>query len=341
MAGRLRAIFVCCVLLVTACEVPPQFASRVLPGPEVDGPSSFRFFSPSSFWNTPLADNARLDPASAAITADLLTQLDRGAEWINTDGFSTPIYTVSANQPRIPVELTRSFSHPGVLDAFSSVPMPSNARPSVGFDGYLVVHQPSTDQLWEFWIAQGPSAEAAEAGHGASRWGAMWGGRLDGASSSDGVFPQGVGPSASGLALVGGTILLSDMEAGRIDHALAMAIPDVRAGVYTSPANRTDGTSSRPTAVPMGARLRIDPDVDLAALGLPRPTLVIAEAAQQYGLILRDTSGGQITLYGEDPTPGDDQAVYERFFEGRSADQVMEAFPWQHLELLQMDLRSD
>jgi hypothetical protein len=51
------------------------------------------------------------------------------------------------------------------------------------------------------------------------------------------------------------------------------------------------GTSTSPVSLPEGARLRLGPNLDLAALHLPRLTLMIAEAAQHYGIVLRDTAG--------------------------------------------------
>ena len=53
-------------------------------------------------------------------------------------------------------------------------------------------------------------------------------------------------------------MLLDELKAGRIDHALAINLPAPRAGVFAWPAQRTDGTGP-PTALPEGARLRLDP----------------------------------------------------------------------------------
>ena len=50
----------------------------------------------------------------------------------------------------------------------------------------------------------------------------------------------------------------------------------------------------------MGARLRLDPRLDLSTLGLNRAERVIAKALQEYGMVLGDTSGG-FTLYAAHP----------------------------------------
>ena len=164
--------------------------------------------------------------------------------------------------------------------------MPADAQPAGGTDKHLVVWQPSTDRLWEFWQLEDTS----------EGWQARWGGAMQNASSASGVYgPEawpgagtGWGASASSLSIAGGLITLEDLEKGVINHALAIGIPNVRGGVYASPAQRTDGTSTSSLSLPEGARLRLDPSLDLAALHLPRLTLMIAEAAQRYGIVVRD-----------------------------------------------------
>jgi hypothetical protein len=58
-------------------------------------------FSPSSVWNKPLSSTTPLAPDSAALVIDLKRQVDTYRAWINTNQFSTPVYTVPANQPRV------------------------------------------------------------------------------------------------------------------------------------------------------------------------------------------------------------------------------------------------
>ena len=45
------------------------------------------------------------------------------------------------------------------------------------------------------------------------------------------------------------------------------------------------------SSLPEGAHLRLNPNLNLAALHLPRLTLMIAEAAQRYGIFVRDGQG--------------------------------------------------
>jgi hypothetical protein len=144
------------------------------------------------------------------------------------------------------------------------------------------------------------------------------------------------------MSTVGGLISLEDLEKGQINHAVALLVPEVRSGVYASPAQRTDGKSTDPLSLPEGARLRLNPSLDLASLHLPRVTLMIAEAAQRYGIYVRDR-GGQVTFQAQDPIPTGTEpyAGPSGYFEGRSPRQLLASFPWGQLELLKLELHSN
>jgi len=324
-----------------AAPSPPLAEPPSDPGSPSETP--FRFFSPSSFWNAPLPAEAAIDPQSAAITGAFETTIELELQagsgpWINTTDYSVPIYTVPADQPTVPVQLLSQFHSPSLQSAWREVPLPPQARASADSDRHLVVWQPSSDRLWEFWrLAQLDGS-----------WSAAWGGAMRNVSSNAGVYGPGAWPgaeswwgsSASSLSLAGGLITLEDLQRGEIDHGLAIAIPNVRAGFYTPPAQRTDGTSDSPLALPEGACLRLDPDLDLAALRLPRLTLMIAEAAQRYGIVVRDRAK-VAHFFAQDPTPTgtNPYAGPAGYFEGRSPAQLLSRFPWSRLELLAMELR--
>ena len=110
---------------------------------------------------------------------------------------------------------------------------------------------------------------------------------------------------------------------------------------YASPAQRTDGKSASPLSLPEGAHLRLDPNLDLAALHLPRLTLMIAEAAQRYGIFITDGSSDREIL-AQDPTPTgtNPYAGPDGYFEGKYPNQLLASFPWSQLELLKMELHS-
>jgi hypothetical protein len=310
------------------------------PGPPPGRP--FRFFSAKSFWNRPLPADAPVDPHSAEIGAAFNREIAAektagGGPTVNTTRWSVPIYTVPADQPAVSVDLASVSPQPALQLAFEAVPLPPNAQPAGGNDRHLAVWQPSTDRLWEFW----------QLAHGPQGWYASAGGAMRNVSSGLGVYERGVWPGAtstwggwaSSLALVGGLISLEDLELGRINHALVISIPNVRAYVYASPARRTDGTSADPLSLPEGAHLRLPPGLNLAALHLPRLALMIAEAAQQYGLFVA-AKAANVAFSAQDPVSNGTEPFGgpDGFFEGTTPQQLLASFPWKRLQLLKMTL---
>ncbi len=314
-----------------------------------------RFFGSASFWNAPLSLGAPLDPNSTAIV-NALNQIEakeapNNQLNVNTTAYSVPIYTVPAGQPTVKVTLNKganSAANP-LQTAWEAVPLPPGAQPAKGTDKHLVVWQPSADKMWEFWdfenTATGPVAK--------------WGGAMQDVTGNSGVYtptawPQLLpnlgsweldvnswGATGTSLPVVGGLITLEDLEKGRIEHALAMAVPDARAKEWAAPAYRSDGSSTEATSLPEGAHLRLDPELDLSALHLGHFVLMLAEAAQRYGIIVRDYSPN-IVFYAQDPTPTGTNPYTARggYFEGKCACKLLASFPWSHLQLLKMELRT-
>jgi hypothetical protein len=324
-------------------EPPAEPAPEAEPAAE-PAPTPFRFFSPTSFWNSEPGATALLDPQSGPLTSTFLGEIEAAiaagsGPWINTTNYSVPIVRVPAGQPKVRVKLVSKFSAPYLQAAWEEVPIPANAKPSEGTDATLVVYQPSSDKLWEFW-----HASRTESG-----WQAAWGGAIHNVSSNRGAYDSEAwtgakawwGSSASSLSIAGGLITLEDLERGSIDHALAIAIPSVRAGVYSSPAQRTDGTSTSSLSLPEGAHLRLDPTLDLEKRKLSPLTLMIARAAQRYGIFVRDRAK-MVHFFAEDPTSLAVNPYIGKsgYFEGQSPAKLLASFPWSHLQLLRMDLHS-
>jgi len=334
--GSLLGVLIACVCLsLSAASAPIALATTTAP---------FRFFSPTGFWNAEPAAGATLDPSSATVVAALakeVTQEEQAKKGpaINTTGWSVPIYTVSSTQPAVKVTLPyASISpRPALQAAWEAVPLPPNALPAAGTDKHLVVWQPSSGKLWEFWHLEKT----------AGGWEAYWGGAIQNALTDSGAYGPEAWPnasvdwgaSASSLSIAGGLITLEDLEKGTINHALAIAVPNTREGVYASPAERTDGGSTEASSLPEGAHLRLNPSLNLAALHLPHFTLMLAEAAQRYGIFVRDTASN-VAFYGQDPTPtgANPYAGADGYYGGESPEQLLAAFPWSDLQLLKMEL---
>ena len=109
-----------------------------------------------------------------------------------------------------------------------------------------------------------------------------------------GYQPDYYGINVVGWPLVSTLLRADELRAGRIDHALSFVIPDGRKANATTdpplwPAKRSDGPSTDPSAVPLGAWLRLRNDFDLTAFSPAART--IAEALKRHGMLLGDTGG--------------------------------------------------
>jgi hypothetical protein len=285
-------------------------------------------FAKESVWNAPVAADAALAPNSAALVGSFNRQWhdNYGTVSINTDDFSIPIYRVPAGQPTVKVSIAEGCnSDAGLLAQLAAVPIPADARPANGTDRSLVVWQPSSDSEWELWQAQR---------NGDGSWSACWGGRLQEVSKGQGVFPFPYGVAASGLSYLGGALKVSELEAGKIDHALAINVVHASASPV-APANRTDGGPGS-EAIPEGTRFRLDPSIDVTTLGLPESGVAIARALQRYGMYVTDKSGA-VVLMGESSAPyvaAGRPDPYRAIFGGLEAYQVLGRIPWDRLQVV-------
>jgi hypothetical protein len=297
-------------------------------------------FSPTSFWNKPLGDSAPLDPNSPLLVLELMRQVGLYTPWVNATTYSTPVYTVPADEPKQAVYLdtpssmyTNAADAAIVRDQIAEVPIPAGAHSASGVNHHIVIWQPSTDTIWELWNAHHVPDEPCPWHHDdINGWHAAWGARIENASQSDGAVAAPAGATASGLPLLGGLIRLDEWKSGHIDHALAFAIPDIKRGAIVPPATRTDGRYDGPNGIPMGTRFRLDPTLDIDALHLDPPVAMIAKAAQKYGMVVRDHADGSLVFYGEDPAPTGANP-YPGIL-GSRPDRLLKQFPWSRLQAL-------
>lgn len=305
-------------------------------------------FAPSSIWNKPLPTrDDPLDPNSAATVANLASLAVHSAT-LNTTAYSIPVITVPDTQPLVKVLLNKQGGERNPLQlAWLNIPVPPGVVGAKGSDGSLVISQPSKDMLFEFWQFTYVEGQPA----------AGWGGAMQNVSTNLGYYdvnawPKNIlqqkafeeqvrmwGGSGSSFALLGGLVTIEECRRKKVDHALAMAVPNTRAKALCLPAQRTDGRSTASTSIPMGAHFKIDPLLDLSQLSMPGFTRMLAEAAQKYGIVVRDTSSA-IPIYLEDPTPtgANPYTGPGGFFEGHGPPALLAAFPWKHLQLRKMTL---
>jgi hypothetical protein len=345
---RVAALVITLALVASGCggedhggPTTPPPAPRRPASTQPSHASPPAFFSADSPWNRPVPANAPLDPHSREYVAELARLARPRSEGgygtgILTTQFGVPIYTVPANERTTEVKLDSGA--PLLQKAWQAVPLPADARAAAGTDMNVAVWQPSSDTLWEFWKMH----------RQADGWHARWGGRMTDVSSSSGFYADrrdsagdfversSWGTTAAKASLVAGVMRIDELRRGDIPHALHLALPVARRGVWSLPARQTDGRSNDPGAIPLGARFRLDPRLDIEALHLPRVVATIARAAQRYGMIVVNTSGG-VALRAEDPRGPD---PYPALFGYQPSYKLLALVPWNKLQLLPLHLRA-
>jgi hypothetical protein len=296
-------------------------------------------FGPASVWKQDVRQ-APLDGNSSAMTAELTQQVGShygGVAAFNVWNYNASVYTVPATQPKIDVKWDncqgKGYIPRGLLGEggqFTQVPVPADAIPAYGNDSQLSIYSPATDQLWEFWKAKKVDG----------LWQACWGGRIDKVSTSYGYFLNGFGAAATGLSISAGAIGIREAQAGQIDHALSLVLPNpAHYSNFSWPAQRSDGSSTASDAIPEGTRLRLDPSVNVDALNLHPIARMVAKAAQKYGFIVSDKAGavsvatesgaGVKAATGVDP--------WNKLMGNTPSYSIMRNFPWDKVQALPRD----
>ena len=252
-------------------------------------------FNANSIWNKPIGTNPTLVPNSDQMIALLVADPNRkpivlaGVNQV----WSIPISEADASTPR----RTVYYSNSDPTYTAYNVPIPDNVLIDPTSDGKLVIIDRTAfpARAWSFW-ALGPQRPDGNWSTGSSGWG-------DINETGDGItnFEGGRwGGRATGWNYYAGLIRPEEIRQGHIDHALVMSIPgEVVPPTPVWPAKAADGYSSDRNAIPEGARLQLDPSLDVNSLPLSTGGKIIAKALQTYGAWLGDT-GGSTALYAQE-----------------------------------------
>jgi hypothetical protein len=326
---RLRSITLACVLVVLSA----LFSLAALTASAEAQSTSVVPFTAAGPWNAALPSNAPLDPNSSTIVSDLAGQVQNpyGEAILNTSRYSAPIYTVPAGQPTVNVTwsncLSQGVESSSLAAALVNVPIPANAVPSAGTDADVVIYQPSSDTEWELW-------KAAQSG---SSWSACGASEIQHVSQNPGINATG-GITGSGLPMLGYLIRVSELQSGAINHAIDVLLPCTRKSTFSWPASRTDGSCTDANSPIEGERFRLPASLDLTTLNLSPGELMIAQAMQQYGVIVAGSSG-RAAVQAEDPgqyETGGASDPYASYFAGSQGD-WLKNFPWQALQAVTLN----
>jgi hypothetical protein len=178
--------------------------------------------------------------------------------------------------------------------------LPAGTTPAPSYDGWLSVIDRTKGVGYDFWRAR-----REDDGSISYQFAKTW--KLDGPGFSKPVADDPVrapGARGSGLPLFAGVIGPAELQAGEINHALALSVPGLARGVYVQPASVTDGVGS-PESLPAGARIRLKASAMKSQPkgGDVRPSVeAILVALRKYGAIIVDRASVP-TLYAAAGTP--------------------------------------
>jgi hypothetical protein len=318
------------LLLIDLTFMPLELAAASLVTDQV--------FAPTSFWYVPIPAIVPLHPNSAGFVSDFIRQKNAyyGTVGINTFKYASPVYYVDLSIHTVKVTQwdcqKKGYLDTSLAQQWAEVPMPSYAKPADGTDAEMTIYQASTDTLWEFWGTRQINGQ----------WQACWGGRLQNASKSDGIFSAYYGTTATSLPFIGGQITAEELQRGEIKHAIGISLVEAESyKIFSWPAHRSDGfnPNNAPNRIPEGLRFRLDPKVNVDALSMHPIGKIIAKAAQKYGFVVWDKAGA-ITLRAQIPysyTVFSKPNPYEALYAGAPGYKILENFPWDRLQFLPVD----
>jgi hypothetical protein len=241
-------------------------------------------FQSHSPWNTPIATTAAFAGPDAPCTRDLTDPTL--PVYLSTNTWSHAVFIAKATDPWAQIRYDPA-SHNPQTGVIATIRVPVNAEPSPppasqGGDARIYIIDPTHHYVDEMWRAtKNPDGS----------WYTWSYHRND-------LFSSGIGHggirayAGSGL---GGLIRAGELTHG-MRHAVAIAVPrakEVDAWVWPAISNDVDGKPDPEYqgSIPMGQFVTIPPAVDVAQLGLSAQGMVLAQALQDYGAYVVDSSG--------------------------------------------------
>jgi hypothetical protein len=220
-----------------------------------------KFFEADSPWNTRI-DNAAVDENSARMINQARERVgvvqrvgdstffpDRRIVneglYINTDRWTTPVVAGG-----VPTKLVCRQLVCGDGERTQVLSIPSDVDPDPRFDGWFTVFDVSKPVAYDLWRARRED-------NGTISYNFMRKWDLNGPGYQKPYLSSARG---SGLPLFAGLIRPKELEAGLINHALAISVPGPAQSVFVQPASATDG-NGRVTSLPEGARIRLKANV--------------------------------------------------------------------------------
>jgi hypothetical protein len=248
-------------------------------------------FPPDNPWNRDVSADP-VHPGSDTFINAILTGNNKflHADFGSNLDYGIPYVVVPGNQPKVAIAFTDygDESDPGPYPVPKDAPVEGNGAAG---DRHVCVLDRDNAILYEMYNAQyvGPGWKCSSGAIFDLKSNAL---RPDGWTSAD----------AAGLPIFPGLVRYDDVAAGEITHALRFTVHATQ-GAYIHPATHK-GSVDDPSFPPMGLRLRLKANFDLASY--KGQALVILKALKKYGMLVADNgsdwfiSGASDTRFNDD-----------------------------------------
>ena len=272
-------------------------SGNLTPEIEPGKPPFMKLFSPDSPFNQKISPDAEIDPNSDLMVESLKDAYAIYGLYIGIREFTVTLFYAYQSTPRYDVTLTEQADW-AIKKKMLNVPIPDEAFPDPEEDGEMAIIDLSTGYEYDFWQAKKEDG----------KWSASWANRIS--IYSDGIYEKALSCRGAGFALLAGLIWPEELRDGKIEHALVFTYEFTKKDSIVWPATETDGDTESEKAIPEGARVQLDPDLDLDSLNLEPWEKTIAKALQEYGMVLCDDGGGfeleaiNVLSYDENPYVG-------------------------------------
>lgn len=284
-----------------------------------------RLYADSSFWNQPIGGSPVIDPNSAAILASSITPTANIATFNDNDEWGVPLaYSDPANKLYTVGCLFYGCSQQVQFR------IPRYAKANTGSDGKLVVIDPATNTELDMGVAT--YDEQADAWSTNSRYTTASDGL--GAMCAQGLHCDGV--MMSGLDQFGGIVRPEEIAQGHIDHALSLVVPYWRSAFIACPAVKTTGGTNNANAIPMSARIQLDPAFNVDAQSWPQWQKVVAKALQTYGAYVWDAGSDRLDIRAESNISRGYDAWAKVGVPSTLGQASLAVLPWNQVRVLQI-----
>jgi hypothetical protein len=270
--------------------------------PPVAEEKPLRAFTPDSWWNAAVPDDAPSHSREDQILAYMRSAKEAGDGCIRLSGaddspWGQPVYWAEPGDPEYDIAVDGPEDPPELRN----LRIPRGAAPAGNNDGSMTIFdvdrgytvaftEAAYERATKSWSASAATVTYLESNGLHVRTGAASDARNVGAHRGN-----------NGAVMMA---RLDEVEAGHIPHVLKVASGPEVSRRFVFPMVGSDGRSGDRAAPPQGLRFRIKPSIDLDEQGLAPQALVIARALQEYGFYIGDSAGATALKLEDTVTEG-------------------------------------